>query len=92
MFYDIEEVENGWLVSTLCGKVFHYNHVHFALMYNGGTAAYKPSLAAVPGLGVGAGIADSGSVRFWATPDQVAMDAMSGARTRWMTAVIRAPW
>ncbi len=99
--YDVEEVEGGWLVACAGSDT-----VEYVCDGDGGDGGGRPSLgwygcrdgefwypatvAVVPGLGLV--VRESGNERLqvFATPDTIAMAAMSPHRVAWMTVVARA--
>jgi hypothetical protein len=98
---DVEEVEGGWLVVS-----FATNRVEFVGDGVGGAGGGRPSLggagsgdgelngptalAVVPGLGLVVRDCNNDRLQVFATPDVIAMAAMSPHRVAWMTVVARA--
>jgi hypothetical protein len=104
--YDVEEVEGGWLVAFVdshtvefvCDGVGGDGGGRPTLGKAGGGAGsgdrkmnYPTALAVVPGLGlVVREDGNDGRLQVFATPDAIAMAAMSPCRVAWMTVVARA--
>jgi hypothetical protein len=96
--WDVEEVEGGWLVAC-----FDSHTVQFVGDGGSGDGCGRPSLgvgsesfwnptalAVVPGLGLVVREWSNGRLQVFASPDTIAMAAMSHVRVAWMTAVVRA--
>jgi hypothetical protein len=103
---DVEEVDGGWLVACyylhrvelVCGGDGGVGGGRPSLGKAGGRPGIRDgellgptALAVVPGLGLLVSeIGNGGRLQVFATPDAIAMAAMSPNRVAWMTAVARA--
>jgi len=97
--YDVEEVEGGWLLNSYKDDDAERFGKHTCYLMESGGCPLPVPVAQLPGVvrtwayvpALGLAVVDHGAnaIRFWATPDAVAMDAMSAARTQWMGAVFR---
>jgi hypothetical protein len=100
--FDVEEVEGGWLVACYGSDIVEFvcdgdggdgggRPFLGGCGVGGGVLRFPSALAVVPGLGlVVREVGKGGRVQVFATPDAVAMAAMSPARVSWMRAVVRA--
>jgi hypothetical protein len=103
--YDVEEVEGGWLVACwnshtvefMCDGVGGDGGGRPSLGRAGGGWGSgdgefdePTALAVVPGLGLVVREANNGRLQVFATPDTIAMAAMSPHRVAWMTVLARA--
>jgi hypothetical protein len=102
---DVEEVEGGWLVACHRSHRVEFvgdgaggdgggrpflGEAGGRLGSEDGEFSCPSALAVVPGLGLVVRERDNGRLQVFATPDTIAMAAMSCLRVAWMVAVARA--
>jgi hypothetical protein len=89
--HDVEECEGGWLVtSTFIEHMSGGRGVGRVMLDSARTISYPTALAIVPGLGlVAREYGTLGRLRFFATPDTLAIASMSAHRLGWMVGVAR---
>jgi hypothetical protein len=84
---DVEECEGGWLVACHCSHTVEFVGGSVGGILDGDVELKVPSaLALVPGLGL---VVRDNRVHVFATPDVIAMAAMSACRVAWMVGVVR---